>query len=149
MVAQSGVGPVTRMETKVFRNYLVLPSVSLYESSHYLYRAVISETLSAIKFSGTFPEQQLHLASPAGVARGSTLPFLNSGFNESASFLVKQGFEINNHSTRHRTLGFYKTYKKKKKHNTITKACHTLCFFFVSLRNIYKQAYVQIAITQK
>ena len=27
---------------------------------------------------------------------------------------------------------------KKKKHNTITKACHTLCFFFVSLRSIYK-----------
>lgn len=36
-----------------------------------------------------------------------------------------------------------------KKHNTITKACHTLCLFFVSLSTIYKQAYVQIAMTQK
>lgn len=64
-------------------------------------------------------------------------------------YYLRKNNEINNQSTNNRSLRFYKTYKKKKKHNTITKACHTLCFFFVSLRNIYKQGYVQISITQK
>lgn len=45
------------------------------------------------------------------------------------------------------SLYFYKTYKKKK-HNTITKACHTL-FFLASLKNIYKWGYVQVTIPFK
>lgn len=46
------------------------------------------------------------------------------------------------------SLDFYKTYKKKK-HNTITKACHT-SFFLVSLKNIYKWGYyIQVTIPLK